>query len=303
MWIELALLSAVLLGFYDFSKKQALKDNAVPLVLLINTAICACLMLPLLLNSECEWGLWQGSRLSFEPQPFRAHLLVMLKSLIVLSSWVTGYIGIKHLPLTIVGPINATRPVLVLLGALILFGERLNTLQWGGVVLSFTSIFLLSFAGRREGINFIKNKYIAYVIAAALLGAASGLYDKHIMQHLEPLFVQSWYNLYQMIMMAFAVSIIALKRHFNKQEPMRLKWHWAIMMIPLLLTAADMAYFIALGEEGAMISVISTLRRGSVIVSFACGAILLREKNLRAKAIDLIFILIGMILLWFGSHN
>jgi transporter family protein len=37
-------------------------------------------------------------------------------------------------------------------------------------------------------------------------------------------------------------------------------------------------------------------------VSFTCGALLLREKNLRAKAIDLIFILVGMIFLWLGSR-
>ena len=30
-----------------------------------------------------------------------------------------GYYGMKHLPLTIVGPINATRPVLVLVGAMV----------------------------------------------------------------------------------------------------------------------------------------------------------------------------------------
>jgi len=39
---------------------------------------------------------------------------------------VFGYIGIKHLPITIVGPVNATRPVLVLVGALAIFCERLN---------------------------------------------------------------------------------------------------------------------------------------------------------------------------------
>ena len=64
--------------------------------------------------------------LSTLPATVKAHLLVILKAFIVLSSWICGYFGLKHLPLTIVGPINATRPVLLLIGAMLIFGERLN---------------------------------------------------------------------------------------------------------------------------------------------------------------------------------
>ena len=51
-----------------------------------------------------------------------------------------------------------------------------------------------------------------------------------------------------------------------------------------------------------MISVISLVRRSSVIVSFLCGAIIFRERNLRAKALDLAFIIVGMLLIWIGSR-
>jgi transporter family protein len=299
MWLSLAFLSALLLGFYDVAKKQALKNNAVPVVLLLNTLFSTLLFSPVLLSSELGFGWFDGSIFSFEPQGVEAHLKIALKSAIVLSSWVFGYIGIKHLPLTIVGPINATRPVLVLLGALLIFGERLNVLQWAGVLLALFSIFLLSRAGKREGINFARNRRILCVAAAALLGAASGLYDRYIMRELEPLFVQSWYNLYQSVMMGIAVIIIAL---CNGSSALAWRWSWAIPMISILLSAADLAYFVALSEGEAMISVVSMIRRGSVVVSFACGAVLLREKNLKAKALDLVFILVGMVLLWLGSR-
>lgn len=299
MWLSLAFLSALLLGFYDVAKKQALKDNAVPIVLLLNTLFSTILFSPALLSSELGLGWFEGSLLHFTSQGFDAHLKIIVKSAIVLSSWVFGYIGIKHLPLTIVGPINATRPVLVLLGALLIFGERLNLLQWAGVVLALFSIFLLSRVGRKEGIDFARNRWILCVAAAALLGAASGLYDRYIMRELEPLFVQSWYNLYQVVMMSITVIVIALA---GGKTSLRWRWSWAIPMISLLLSAADMAYFVALSEGDAMISVVSMIRRGSVVVSFACGAVLFGEKNLRAKALDLVFILIGMVLLWFGSR-
>lgn len=299
MWLSLAFLSALLLGFYDVAKKQALKNNAVPVVLLLNTCLSTLLFSPVLLSSELGLGWFEGSIFCFTPQGVEAHLKIALKSAIVLSSWVFGYIGIKHLPLTIVGPINATRPVLVLLGALLIFGERLNLLQWAGVSLALFSIFLLSRVGKREGINFTQNRWILSVAAAALLGAASGLYDRYIMRELEPLFVQSWYNLYQAVMMGITVAIIALRAN---RQTLAWRWSWAIPMISVLLSAADLAYFVALSDGDAMISVVSMIRRGSVVVSFACGAILLREKNLKAKALDLVFILIGMVLLWLGSR-
>ena len=298
MWLILAFTSAALLGLYDVAKKQAVKNNAVPTVLLLNTLFSSLLFLPVIISSECDLGWFDATIFNVEPQPLRSHLLIILKSAIVLSSWIFGYFGIKHLPLTLVGPINATRPVLVLVGAMLLFGERLNTLQWIGVLLALVSIFMLSRAGKKEGIDFTHNRWILCVAAAAILGAASGLYDRYIMQELEPLFVQSWYNIYQLTMMAIAVMLI----HLLQPNRTPFHWSWAIPLISLFLSAADLAYFVALSNQEVMISVVSMIRRGSVVVSFACGAMLFREKNLRAKAIDLIFILAGMIFLWLGSR-
>lgn len=298
MWLILAFTSATLLGLYDVAKKQAVKNNAVPTVLLLNTLFSSLLFLPVIISSECDLGWFGATIFDVEPQPLRSHLLIILKSAIVLSSWIFGYFGIKHLPLTLVGPINATRPVLVLVGAMLLFGERLNTLQWIGVLLALVSIFMLSRAGKKEGIDFTHNRWILCVAAAAILGAASGLYDRYIMQELEPLFVQSWYNIYQLTMMTIAVILI----HLLQPNRTPFHWSWAIPLISLFLSAADLAYFVALSNQEAMISVVSMIRRGSVVVSFACGAMLFREKNLRAKAIDLIFILAGMIFLWLGSR-
>ena len=298
MWLLLAFVSAALLGFYDVAKKRALRDNAVPQVLLLNTLFSTLLFLPLLISSQAGFDWFDGTRFAFEPQGFRAHVLIAIKSVIVLSSWLFGYFGLKHLPLTIVGPINATRPVMVLMGAFLIFAERLNWMQWVGVVLALVSIFLLSRAGKKEGINFAHNRWIFCIAAAAVLGAASGLYDRRIMRELDPLFVQSWYNLYQLGMMALAVACIVVLQ----PNRTRFRWSWAIPMISILLSAADMAYFTALAEQEAMISVVSMIRRSSVVVSFACGALILHEKNLRTKAIDLVLILIGMIFLYLGSR-
>lgn len=298
MWLSLAFLSAALLGLYDVAKKKSLSGNAVLPVLLLNTLFSSLLFLPAILSAELGLGWFDSTPLAASQGTAEAHALVAVKSVIVLTSWIFGYFGMKHLPLTIVGPVNATRPVLVLVGALAVFGERLNGFQWIGVALALTSLVLLSRSGRREGVDFRHNVWILCLAAAAVTGAASGLYDKYIMTRLDPAFVQSWYNLYQLGMMAVVTALLWLPR--RAASPFR--WSWAIPLISVFLSAADFAYFCALREPDAMISVVSMVRRGSVVVSFLCGALLFGERNLRAKAVDLGFVLLGMLFLWLGSR-
>ncbi len=298
MWLLLAFASAALLGFYDVAKKQAVTGNAVLPVLLLNTLFASLIFMPTLLSTELGLGWFDGTLFEAQSMGVEAHLRVILKSVIVLSSWVLGYFAIKHLPLTIVGPINATRPVMTLVGAMLIFSERLNLWQWAGVVLSLVSLFLLSLSGRKEGIRFEKNRWILMLFGAALLGTTSGLYDKHIMRSLDPVFVQGWYNFYQFLMMSVVILVLWLPKR-RSTTPFR--WSWAIPLISIFISAADFAYFQALSDDGAMISMVSMIRRGSVVVSFVCGAFLLRERNLRSKAYDLLFILIGMVFLYIGS--
>ena len=229
----------------------------------------------------------------------RTHLLLMLKAVIVLSSWLCGYIGIKHLPITIVSPIQSTRPVLVLLGALLLFGETLNVYQWIGVVIAIISVFLLGRSGKREGIDFTNNRWIVFVALAALFGAVSALYDKYLMRFIEPIVVQSWFNIYQCVLMAVIISVMNALN--PAQRGRKFCWRWSIPLISLFLGMADFCYFTALAQNGALIAVVSMIRRGSVVVSFAFGALLLREKNLRSKAVDVLLILVGLFFLYLGS--
>ena len=304
MWLILAFLSAALLGFYDAFKKKALSGNAVIPVLFLNTLFCSLIFLPFIIVSYTSDAL-DGSIFHVAQGGWEVHKYILLKSLIVLSSWVFGYFAMKHLPLTIVGPINATRPVMTLVGAMLVYNEFLNLYQWIGVLLAIVSFALLSKSGKKEGIDFKHNRWIYFLILAALLGAASGLYDKFLMAKpenggvgLDRMIVQSWYNIYQCFLMGAMMLLIWLPTRKNTAP---FHWHWSIIFISIFLSAADFAYFYALSLPGAMISVTSMIRRGSVIVSFLFGAAIFHEKNLKAKFIDLLLVLLGMIFLYFGS--
>lgn len=290
MWILFAFVSATLLGFYDVFKKQSLRDNAVLTVLLLNCLFSSIIFLPMI---------WYAPFGGWEVQKY-----IVLKAFIVLSSWICGYYAMKHLPLTIVGPVNASRPMLVLLGAMFIFGERLNLFQWTGVLLALSSFLLLKLGGKKEGIDFMRNRWALCLIAAALLGACSGLYDKYLMSSpeegglgLNRLTVQSYFNFYQLAIML----VVVMLERWKGQSETSFKWRWTIPFISLFICAADLAYFYSLSLDDAMISVVSMVRRGSVIVSFMMGAFLFLEKNLKSKAVDLVLVLLGMLFLYLGT--
>lgn len=298
MWVLYAFLSAALLGLYDVAKKRAVTNNAVLPVLLLTTLTSAVIFAPLLISVEMGWVGDSSMLLKEGTSRSWAFMAVFVKAVIVLSSWICGFFAIKHLPITIVGPINAMRPMVVLVGAMTIFGERLNIWQWGGILLSLASLYLLSRAGNKEGINFKSNRWIFLLAGAVITGAMSGLYDKYIMQHLGVIFVQGYYNLFQLIMMGIVVTSIWYPQ---RKKSTQFHWSWAIPIVSLMLILADLAYFYALEQQEAMISIVSMIRRSSVIVSFICGAIIFGERNLRNKAIDLLLILIGMILIYIGT--
>ena len=298
MWALLAFMSAALLGCYDFFKKVSLKDNSVLAVLFLNTFFSSLLFAPFILLSQT--GTITSGQLFVPSIDLETHLLLLLKAVIVLSSWLCGYIGIKHLPITIVSPIQSTRPGLVLLGALFLFGESLNVFQWIGVIIAILSVFLLSRSGKREGIDFVNNRWVTFVALAALFGAVSALYDKYLMRSIEPIVVQSWFNIYQCVLMGIIITVMNMLN--PTQRSRRFIWRWSIPMISLFLGLADFCYFTALAQEGALIAVVSMIRRGSVVVSFVFGALLLHEKNLKRKAFDVLLILLGLFFLYLGSR-
>lgn len=304
-WLLLAFLSATLLGFYDAFKKEALRENAVIPVLFLNTLFSSIIFLPFIILSGLT-EILDNTIFHVASGGWEMHKYIVLKSLIVLSSWVLGYFGMKHLPLTIVGPINATRPVMVLVGALLVFGEHLNGWQWMGVLLAVMSFMMLSRSGKKEGIDFRHNHWIWMIVGAAVLGAISGLYDKYLMAPegsggvgLDRMMVQSWYNIYQCGMMLIMLAILWWPKH---KQTTPFHWHWSIIGVSIFLSTADFVYFYSLSLPDAMISIVSMVRRGSVIVSFLFGAAFFHEKNLRAKAVDLALVLLGMIFLYIGSH-
>lgn len=279
MWIWMALASALLLGAYDVAKKAALRHNDVYIVLLGATALSVLFLSPFLSHGSAG-----------------DHLRLAFKAVLVTSSWVSGMYALKLLPITIVSTYKASRPMFVVVLSMLIFGERLNLWQLAGVLSVLAALYLLAQSGRKEGIHIRSDKGMWALALSIATGVASALYDKYLMTGMQPLFVQSWTNVYITLLLFICVFVRGLR---NGNGPMRADWR--ILLIAVFITGADMLYFFALKQDGAMLSVISLVRRCSVVVTFVLGAMLFREKNLRARAGALAVMLAGMAFLTIGS--
>ena len=298
LWLWTAVGSAILLGIYDVFKKQASTRNDVLHILLYATALSTLLLSPFIIASAFQTGWFAGTVFDVSQGTVRDHLLVLLKACIVSVSWITGLMGLKNLPITTAGTIKASRPVFVLIFSIIIFGERLNLWQWVAVIVAMFALWLLGRTSKQEGVDFVRNKWIFCMWVAVITGVISALMDKHLMGSMEPMFVQGWCNFYITILMA----IIVLFGRFAKQPYYKpYKHDWAIWIIALFITASDFLYFLSLSGEGSMLSVVSMLRRSSVIITFLCGALVFKEKNLRQKGLALLILLVSMAILVFAS--
>jgi len=298
-WIFWGLISAVFLGLYDISKKAALNHNAVIPVLFLSTLFGALPWVPIVAISYARPDWLMGTPFFSPPLSALEHTLIFLKSALVALSWIFVYFGMKHLPISIAAPIRASAPVWTLAGAVLLMGEMPSATQWIGVALALSGYFILSLAGRHEGILFHRNRWIGAMVIGSLLGALSALYDKFLLRRYPTGMVQPWFSFY-LVLILLPVLLFAWAPRRHRTTPFA--WRPVIPAIGLALGLADFLYFQALREPEALISVLSALRRSNVLISFGVGGLLFQDRNKTRKAVGLAVILAGILVLVLGSR-
>ncbi|MGL1889483.1 MAG: DMT family transporter [Reichenbachiella sp.] len=298
MWIFLGVISLVALGIYDLLKKFSLNENAVLPVLFISTLASAILFVPLIILSSTVEGFSQYENFYVPPISLKVHLLIVIKALIVVASWILSFLALKNLPISIVSPIRSTGPIWTLIGAIAIYGEVLNYYQWTGMLIAFIFFYLFSITGKKEGINFRTNKWVWFIFIATVIGTFSTLYDKYLIANYNRIAIQAYFSIYQVPIM---LLVLALFWYPKRQQLTPFQWRWTIPLIGIVLVLGDFAYFYALTFEESLVSILSILRRSSVIISFGVGAILFKEHNLIRKTLLLLGIIAGIIMIMVGS--
>ena len=171
-WVFPTLLSAITLGFYDITKKHAVNANAVMPVLFISTLSGAI--------AVCLFSLFYGNISAIFELSALQLLLIFLKSLLVAASWVCVYCAMKTLPISIASPVRASAPLWTFIGSILLYNEIPQFIQAIGMALIFAGYYAFAVIGKLEGFSF-RHKGMIFIFAGTLLGAASALYDKFLL--------------------------------------------------------------------------------------------------------------------------
>ncbi|MEM6776498.1 MAG: DMT family transporter [Planctomycetota bacterium] len=320
IWISLSLISAALLGIYDVVKKNAVSENVVAYVLWISAANGAVIwfLLAVAMGSGLQdvFPHW----LHLMPLDWTDHARLFGKAILVGASWSLALYALKYLPLSIAAPIRSTSPLMTIVLAIVWMGERPTWWQWIGMIIVLGSFWALSLVGRCEGIRFHRDRWVAFMLVATALGACSSIYDKVLLQQFRypPATVQAWFTWYTLpVMTPVALATLVSRSNsderflvFNRREHQarerieRFKFRWSILAISPLLLIADMTYFTAVADGTALVSVISTLRRCSVIVVLILAKGRTGELNLRLKWCCAIGMILGVALIvWSGQHG
>lgn len=292
-WIAATLLSAFVLGCYELSTKQAVRDNAV-LVVLFFANLCSAVVWLALMATESHTPGTLPAWLVVAPLDLRQHLLLLAKSALVATSWTCSYFALKQLPVSLASPIRSTSPIWTLFGALLLLGERPTWLEGIGISITLVSFIGLSSAGAQEGIHFHRNRWVWLLVFGTLLNGLSGLYDKFLLGSwgFSAATVQAWFSIY--LALLFLPLAIGWKLRLWPRHEFR--WHSSIVLMSVTLLIADFLYFDALRNPDALVSLVSSFRRGSTLVAFAGGIWLMGERNWRQKLPAVLGVLLGIVL-------
>ena len=298
-WIGWILASCVILGLYDICKKASIRDNAV-FPTLLGSTVSGWLALTAFL-------LFRGEFAATIFLPPRHIALLLVKSGIVGAGWTVTYMALRTLPITCAVPIFATGSLWTLLGAILVFAEIPTLVQAAGMAMVVAGCVLFSHSARYEGIDFWRDRAVWYVFLGTVLSSCSSLYDKHLLNGLGiPSMTVLWWFLGGMcVIYAVAVALPPVLSRLRRRQcaaesqasGAAFSWRWSIPLVGILLAVSDACYFNAIAVPNARISVLSMIRRSSLVIAFFLGGAVFHETNLLRKAVALAAILAGAAIL------
>jgi transporter family protein len=302
MWMYLGLLAALFLGLHNLCKKHAVQGNEVFPVLFATLVSGFLIFLPFFIGSLYFPDYTKEIGFYITPIPWQTHGFIFIKSMIMAASWVLAYQALKHLPITIVAPIRSAGPFFTFIGAILIYDEQPNFLQWIGFFLIIFSVVLYSKIGKKEGINFKRNKWIFAIVGATFLGATSGLYDKFLIQNLalNPQTLQFWFCWYTVLIL---LGVLCATWFPYAEKRKAFKFRWSIIAVGILLQTADYCYFKALQDPEALIMLLSAIKRSQLIIAVIIGGLVFKEKNKRKKLLPLFGIILGVFLILFSANS
>ncbi|ADL52004.1 DMT family transporter [Clostridium cellulovorans] len=280
LWIVMVIVSGILLGFWDVTKKKAFEKNSVVTVLTFYSLFCFLLV-------------------SFEfSNAVNIYLdkifIIFIKTFVVFIAWVLSFSAIKHLPISVITPFDTLNPMFSIIFGIVILSERLSSFQYIGIIIMLISYYFIGKVGSKEVIKIFNNKYFYFMLGSALLNAVSATIDKIALKSINPGQMQFWFTFF---MFLFNASTLAYLRVRGKEKN-SIKLDLYIPLMSVLLIISDRLYFTAVNIPSSQISIIMPLRKISIFISVIVGGLIFKEKNLKRKFSYICFLILGIVFLF-----
>jgi transporter family protein len=282
MYIFVTLISAFLLGIYEVLKKVSLRKSNVYEVLFF----------------YCLSGFVIS--LVFIKDAMSINLIdlmfVFLKSVIIVINWLLVLKAMEKLDVGIVAPFSLLTTVLVVFASHFIFNEQLTWLHFASLLFIGSGIILLTMLEKKQDNSEKKENnylYLIYLIIGNLLGVATALIDKYLLniREMKSTSFLFWFMLFISVM----YGIIYLFKN-KRIEWKKLKTNYWMIFTGASIALADITYYYAISMDNAQLSIISILRKTSVVVATILASIFLKEKHLIKKLLILLIMLMGVVL-------
>lgn len=282
-WLYMVIISGILLGLWDLTKKKVLKNISVLNVLFLYSLFCFIFI-------SFEFS----NAIQVTPHFI---IVIFIKCLIVFFAWGLSFTAIKYLPISVIAPFDTLNPLFSIILGIFILNERLGIIQAVGITIMLISYYFISKVGSKEVVNILKNKYFYFMICSALLNAVSATIDKIALRKINSGQMQFWFSLFMTLLYFSALLLNA----FKTKENLKLKFNFYIPLMSLLLLVSDRIYFNAVNVPTSQISIIMPVRKISIFVSVIIGGLLFKEKNIKEKFWCICLLVIGIILVFMGK--
>jgi drug/metabolite transporter (DMT)-like permease len=282
-WWALLLLSAVALAVGDILRKQVLQQQH-PLEQLAAEGPFRLLMMLILVP--------------FVGLPdLRTLALVFGASLLLLATLFYRNKSFRHLPISTVAPMHNLSPVILLLLAAVILGERPTGLQIAGILFIALGGYAVELKGRQFLLplrHMAANPYSAVVAISLVLMSLMAMVDKMMLTTVGIDIITYLFWLYLFLTVLSTGANYAMYNMVGVVNDIRRSWLWLLLISACgLLNVLFM--FKALAIPGVLVSLAIPIRRTSTLISTVFGGRLFHEQGVWRKSVGCGVMMLGLL--------
>lgn len=226
-------------------------------------------------------------------------LLIALSSGVLYLSMLYKNKAYRHMPISVIAPLQNLSPVVLLIFAFVFLGETLNGWQLAGILLIVIGGYAINLKSgdplgpwqALKGHSQTKTVVLLLILLSAIATLNRWMLNDLAMDVVTYFF---W--------MQFMARIIALGLHFELYhfkgilKDIKKGWFWLLAMA-VLATADILLFFKGIAQPAALIALAIPLRRTAALIEIMLGGSIYKEKGLLRKATGCFVMLLGVLLI------